>query len=99
MGPFLRSKEQGSQALSEGDGPRWRKIVQLWDQLCVSVLYRMADYTPEHSNYVFQLVVPKSQQDEVLSRIHKGVGGGHLGAEKSVAKLRSVFTGQDIIMM
>ena len=48
MGPFLRLKEQDSQA-SSGDGPKWCKMVQLWDQLCVreGVLYRMADFTPE----------------------------------------------------
>ena len=63
------------------------------------VLYHMADYTPEHTNYIFQLVVPKSQQEEVLSGIHEGVGGGHLGVEKSVAKLKERFAGQDIIMM
>ena len=65
-------------------------MVQLWDQLCVreGVLYRVACYNAEHSNYVLQLVVPKSQQDEVLSRTHEGIGGGHLGVEKSAAKLR-----------
>jgi len=40
---------------------------------------------------VAQLVVPKSLQDKILSGIHKGVGGGHLGVEKSVAKLKERF--------
>ena len=40
---------------------------------------------------VNQLVVPDSLRDEVLHGVHEGVGGGHLGVEKTVAKLKEHF--------
>ena len=40
---------------------------------------------------VNQLVVLDSLRDEVLHGVHEGVGGGHLGVEKTVAKLKERF--------
>jgi len=33
-------------------------------------------------------VVPESQKERVLYGVHEGIGGGHLGVEKSVTKLK-----------
>ena len=35
VGPFLRAKEIGDQPPSIQKGPKWRKMVQLWNQLLV----------------------------------------------------------------
>lgn len=93
VGPFLRSKERNDQPPSASGGPRWRKMVQLYDQLCVKngVLYRQVNNGSEHSSSIFQLVVPELQKEEVMYGIHEGIGGGHLGVEKSVAKLKERF--------
>jgi len=74
---------------ASGNGPKWHKIIQLWDKLCVrnGILYHIDN----NALNVVQLVVPKSLQDKILSEIHEGVGGGHLGVEKSVAKLKERF--------
>jgi len=86
VGPFLTSKEQGGQPPTSGNGP---KMIQLRDKLCVrnGVLYRVDN----NALNVVQRVVPKSLQDKILSGIHEGVGGGHLGVEKFVAKLKKQF--------
>ena len=58
VGPFLRAKENGDQAPSDKTGPRWRKMVQLWDQLFVKdgALYQQCSVADD-SNSVIQLVV------------------------------------------
>ena len=38
-----------------------------------------------------QLVVPDSWKEEILYKVHKGIGGGHLGVEISVAKLKERY--------
>ena len=40
---------------------------------------------------MMQLVVPDSLKEEILYGIHEGVGGGHLGVEKLVAKLKERY--------
>ena len=92
VGPFLRAKENGDQAPSDKTGPRWHKMVQLWDQLFVKdgALYRQCRVADDSSS-VIQLVVPDSLKEEVMYGVHEGIGGGHLGVEKSVAKLKERF--------
>ena len=38
-----------------------------------------------------KLVVPKAMQEEILENVHAGVGGGHLGEEKTLQKLKERF--------
>ena len=38
-----------------------------------------------------QQIVPKSLQKEVLGLLHQGVGGGHLGTEKTLRRLKERF--------
>ena len=38
-----------------------------------------------------QLVVPDSLKEEILYEVYEGIGGGHLGVEKSVAKLKERY--------
>ena len=92
VGPFLRAKENGDQAPSDKTGPKWHKMVQLWDQLFVKdgALYRQCRVADDYSN-VIQLVVPDSLKEEVMYGVHEGIGGGHLGVEKSVVKLKERF--------
>ena len=63
VGPFLRCKERNDQPPSTNSGPKWRKMIQLYDKLRVNngVLYRQVNNSLEHSSNIFQLVVPESQ--------------------------------------
>ena len=67
-------------------------MVQLWNQLFVKdvALYRLFDGT-EGSSSMMQLVVPNSLKEKVLYGFHERIGGGHLGVETLVAKLKERF--------
>ena len=92
VGPFLMAKETGNQPPFLHNGPKWRKMVQLWKQLLVKdgVLYCLCSVS-EGSSSVMQLVCPESLKDEILYGVHEGIGGEHLGVEKSVSKLKERF--------
>ena len=89
---FLTAKENDYQPPSVKEGPKWHKMIQLWNQLFVKngVLYRLFS-GPECSSSTVQLLVPDSIKEEILYGIHEGIGGGHLGVEKSVAKLKERY--------
>ena len=89
---FLRAKKIGDQPPSIQKGPKWHKMVQLWNQLFVKdvALYRLFNGT-ECSSSMMQLVVPDSLKAKILYGVHEGIGGGHLVVEKSVAKLKERF--------
>lgn len=46
---------------------------------------------PENNQKVQQVIVPKSMVREVLESLHDGTGAGHLGREKTLARVRSRF--------
>ena len=66
-----------------------RRLFQLWEQLLIrdGVLFRQWE-SPDASRSVYQLVLPKSQRQDVLRDLHKGVMGGHLGETKVLEKLK-----------
>ena len=68
--------------------------MQLWEQLVVrnGVLYRLFE-DPVGREERLQLVVPGPLRDEVLTDLHEGEMGGHLGTEKTLARLKEA-TGQ-----
>ena len=68
-----------------------RRLVQLWEQLVVrdGILYRLFEDTVGREERL-QLVV-RLLQDEVLTDLHEGELGGHLGIEKTLARLKERF--------
>ena len=58
-------------------------LFQLCEQLliCDGVLFRQWE-SPDASRSVYQLVLPKSERQDVLRDLHEGVTGGHLGETK-----------------
>ena len=44
-------------------------------------------------------MIPESIKKDMLHGVHEGIGGGHLGVEKTVAKLKNASIGLDIIVM
>jgi RNase H-like domain found in reverse transcriptase/Reverse transcriptase (RNA-dependent DNA polymerase)/Integrase zinc binding domain/Integrase core domain/gag-polyprotein putative aspartyl protease len=63
-----------------------------WDTLIFEneVLKRVWE-SPDGKLKILQVIVPKSRISEVLKEVHNGVSGGHLGINKTVAKIRERF--------
>ena len=95
LGPLLRGKEHGErpdhrvfQPLTKGA----LRLLQIWDQLSVhnGVLCRHRQprgWTVGN----LQVVVPETLQLEILEDLHEGAAGGHLGADKTLARLQERY--------
>ena len=55
--------------------------------MCRGILCRRLHGSPEK----LQMVVPASLREEVLSDLHKGSLGGHLGTDKTLGRLKERF--------
>ena len=103
VGPVFRAKINDTKPSLEsikGCDPKYRKLVQIWDQLVIKdeLLWRLFE-NRDGTECIHQLVVPSSLKTEVLYDVHEGVLGGHLGIDKSLGKLKERFIGRAIIMM
>ena len=69
-----------------------RRMLHIWDQLtlCDGVMCRRYE-TADSSSTIAQIVVPKALRDEVLADLHEGTLGGHLGVDKTLARLKERF--------
>lgn len=88
--------------LEGGSRPEWHQVAEKgsivksywaqWDSLQMSggVLKRLWESVNGTSNHL-QIVLPKTRVKEVLEEIHNGKSGGHLGVNKTLAKLRQRF--------
>lgn len=95
LGPLLQGKENGEKPSSEQLGNLSRSsrhLLQLWEQLTVhnGILCRRFD-SPDGSSSTLQIIVPAVLRDEVLSDLHEGTIGGHLGIDKTLARLKERF--------
>ena len=91
----IRGKETGRKPSADDMGSvsrSSRRLLQIWDQLIVhgGVLGRRFE-TPEGSSTILQTIVPEALRKEVLADIHEGALGGHLGADKTLARLKERF--------
>ena len=95
LGPLLRGKEaahkpgvEEMQSMSRSS----RRLLQIWDQLTVrsGVLYRQF-LLPNSSTVILQQLVPRVLREEVLSNLHEGTMGGHLGVDKTLSHLKERF--------
>lgn len=96
MGIFLQAKEDGALR------PAWNRVSsgtsalktlwRQWDRLKVhaGMLYR--EFTiDETSETLLQLVVPTCKREEVTKYFHDIPSAGHLGAEKTIEKIKHSF--------
>jgi len=95
LGPLIREIEAGCR-------PEWRDICNrgpiyksYWVQwksfaLRDGVLVRHWESTDGRKKTA-QVVVPQSKVDEVLTELHGGASGGHLGANKTMDKVRQRY--------
>lgn len=82
--------------------PEWKEISNLnqdlkyywaqWGSLTLTrgLLYRTWESSNGQNN-LSQLILPYKLQKEVLSEVHSGVSGGHLGVNKTLQKIRKKF--------
>ena len=73
-------------------GPEAQRLLQLWGRLIADggLLKRM--YEDVHGSQSWQqLVVPHVLREEIMQELHSGALEGHLGVDKTVAKIKERF--------
>ena len=96
IGYVLRAKESGSKPTKDelkGKSLAVRRLIEHWDRLDTDdgILHRhYQEQKPDRRTWT-QLVVPRVLREELLQDLHAGVMGGHLGAEKTLGRLRERF--------
>ena len=95
LGPLMRGKEAGEKPSPEQLGSvsrSTRRLLQLWQQLTVhrGILCRKFQ-SPDGLSSALQIVVPTALRKEILSDLHEGVVGGHLGIDKTLARLKERY--------
>ena len=95
IGGILQAKETDKTPSAEivrSQCPFYRRLHQQWDQLVVQegVLWRHY-HTPSESHSWLQLIVPQSLQQVILKELHEGKGGGHLGQDRTLNKLKERY--------
>ena len=95
IGPVLQAledKKQFSTIGQQGKSRSYRLLLQQWDQLYTEngLLFRRYEDTMGRKKWA-QFVVPQVVRKEVLSALHNGITGGHLGEDKTRGKLQERF--------
>jgi len=92
IGPILQALEQNKQLSVnnlQGKSRSYRLLLQQWNQLYIQngLLFRQYEDTGGQMKWA-QFVVPQTARKEVLSALHSGTAGGHLGEDKTLGKLK-----------
>ena len=95
LGPLMRGKETGEEPSPKELGSVSRSsrgLLQLWEQLTLhqGILCRTFE-SPNGLSSALQIVIPTALRKEVLSDLHEGVVGGHLGIDKTLARLKERY--------
>ena len=89
---LLQAKEENRKPENLGTDKSARRFLQIWDQLVVRDGLLCRYLQPRGASLgVIQMVIPEALRTEVLADLHEGVAGGHLGTEKTLARLRERF--------
>ena len=95
VGPILKAvieKERPSRTLTRGKDRKFYLLLQQWDQLYIEQGLLFRRYEDCHGKEKWaQWVVPLALQKEILSDLHSGAVGGHLGEDKTLNRLRERF--------
>ena len=91
---ILEGKEAGKKPTVEDQcsSRASRRLLQIWDQLTIveGILCRRFEST-DGKTTTTQVLVPDSLREEVLTDLHEGALGGHLGIDKTHARVRERF--------
>ena len=100
LGALLLGKEEGKKPPLPATDKSSRRLLQIWDQLLVKdgVLFRYLQPV-DGALGVLQTVVPVALRQGILRDLHGGAAGGHLGADKTLSRLRERFYWYWVLMM
>ena len=74
------------------EGPEAQRLLQLWERLSVDQGLLKRKYEDARGNSSWQqLVVPRTLREEIMQELHAGPLEGHLGVDKTVAKIKERF--------
>ena len=86
---------------NESDRPRWHAVSSLsssakslwrmWERLSIEDKVLVRTWYDDEKSQIKQIVVPKSRCAELIHFLHDIPTGGHLGAEKTLEKIRQSF--------
>lgn len=95
LGPIISGKQTGNKPEAQSWGPdistEVRRMLQIWEQLVLhqGVLCRRSK--THIGSEQLQIVVPDALRNEILSDLHEGAAGGHLGSDKTLGRLKERF--------
>ena len=87
LGQIFSGKQTGNKPEAQSWGSdistEVRRLLQIWDQLVLhqGVLCRRSK--SHNGSEQLQIVVPDALKNEILSDLHEGAAGGHLGSDKT----------------
>ena len=90
----MLERKKPSNSVIRSMGRDTQHLHQIWDQLVVQddKLYRLFQPPGDDSaTPTLQLVVPECNREEVMREMHSAALGGHLGEEKTLARVRERF--------
>ncbi len=92
IGPILKAMDRGRKPSLEelkGEDREAHQLAQLWEQLKLvdGVLHRRYEDSRGSTSHL-QMVVPSALRANILHELHGGAIGGHLGAEKTIGRLK-----------
>jgi len=68
------------------------RLSQQWEQLRIQNGLLWRHYAlPNQNQDRLQLVVPKQLQPQIIKELHQGIGGSHLGHEKTLGRFERTF--------
>ena len=94
IGPVLRCLEKGEWPDTNNSRslpPHTRRLIQQWDQLVLKDEVMWGRFEDKEGTASILQLIPQTLREEVLTELHSGVVGGHLGEEKTMAQLRERF--------
>ena len=95
LGPFIQGKETGKKpeagSFESATSKSTRRLLQIWDQLVLHHGVLCRQYKSPDGSVRLQAVVPDRLRKEVLSDLHEGALGGHLGSDKTLGRLKERF--------
>ena len=92
IGPLIEAKTNQAAPPKGLQGKEAKRLIQLWDQLHLKqdILYCRIPSPGGSQNYD-RLVIPTVLRSQILKELHEGTLSGHLGAAKTIGKLKERF--------
>ena len=95
LGPIVSGNQTGNKPEEQSWGSdistEVRRLLQIWDQLVLHQGVLCRPSKTHDGSEPLQIVIPDTLKNEILSDLHEGVAGGHLGSDKTLGCLKERF--------